>query len=433
MIARGADGSSGTAGAAGVVGGDGGAGGLSGRLPYFDPYTGTVAQLDLDALMKALAIPTQAATGIQLLDAQGELIGPLNAYLFNPVTGQALFNVGNTFSSSSLNARVREIIILSTGGQWGSGYELYAHELVAALYGVPADAIESLASGQAPVGLTGNELVAAQFVQELVSTYHVSDALYDEAVAAFGETGVVDMVNLAGVYLGVSATLNAFQAQGPEPSDPAVPVAPNPPVVPDGGDLGGRLPLLDLDTATPAQLALDAQIKAVAVPTQAVTGIELVSPEGQLIGPLNAYLYNPTIGGALFNVGNTFSSSSLSARVREIAILAVGGEWGSEYELYAHEKVAALYGLPQEAIDSLAAGQAPVGLSGSELIAAQFVQELVSTHYVSSATYHAAEAALGQAGVVDLVNLAGVYLGASALLNAFEVPAPAEVPAAVTV
>jgi len=429
-MASGVDGAGGDAGTAGTTGGNGGAGGLSGRLPYFDPYTGTVAQLDLDALMKAVAIPTQAATGIQLIDAQGELIGPLNAYLYNPVTGEALFNVGNTFASSSLSPKVREIIILSTGGQWGSGYELYAHKLVAALYGVPADAIDSLASGQAPVGLAGNELIAAQFVQELVSTYHVSDDLYDDAVAAFGDTAVVDMVNLAGVYLGVSATLNAFEAQGPEPSGVPVPVAPNPPVIPDGGDLGGRLPLLDLDTATPEQLALDAEIKAVAIPTQAVTGIELVDSDGQLIGPLNAYLYNPVIGGALFDVGNTFSSSTLNPRVREIVILSVGGEWGSAYELYAHEKVAALYGLPQEAIDSLAAGQAPVGLTGSELIAAQFVQELVSTRYVSTETYHAAEAAFGQDGVVDLVNLTGVYLGASALLNAFEVPAPSEVPAA---
>jgi alkylhydroperoxidase family enzyme len=404
LTASGVNGANGDGSTDGAIGGAGGAGGLSGRLPYFDPYTGTVAQLDLDALMKAIAIPTQAATGIQLLDAQGALIGPLNAYLYNPVTGQALFDVGNTFSSSSLNPKVREIIILSTGGQWGSGYELYAHKLVAALYGVPTDAIGSLASGQAPVGLTGNDLIAAQFVQQLVSTYHVSDDLYDDAVAAFGETGVVDMVNLAGVYLGVSATLNAFQAQGPEPSGEAVSITPDPPVVPDGGDLGGRLPLLDMDTATPAQLALDAQIRAIAVPTQAATGIELISPDGQLIGPLNAYLYSPIIGEALFDVGNTFSSSTLNPRVREVVILSVGGEWGSTYELYAHKLVAALYGLPQEAIDALAAGEAPVGLTGSELIAAQFVQELVSTHYVSAGTYHAAEAAFGQEGVVDLVN-----------------------------
>jgi hypothetical protein len=72
----------------------------------------------------------------------------------------------------------------------------------------------------------------------------------------------------------------------------------------------------------------------------------------------------------------------------------------------------------------LGAGQAPVGLTGDELVAARFVQELVSTHYVSDETYHAAEAAFGQKGVVDMVNLAATYLGASATLNAFEVPIP---------
>ena len=190
--------------------------------------------------------------------------------------------------------------------------------------------------------------------------------------------------------------------------------------------LGGRLPLLDLSTATPAQLELAAQIKAVAIPTQQATGIELLSPDGKLIGPLNSYLYNPTIGGALFNVGNAFAASSLNPRVKEIVILSVGGQWGSGYELYAHEKVAALYGVPEEAIASLAAGQAPVGLSGDDLIAAQFVQELVSTYRVSNELYHAAEAAFGQDGLVDLVNLAGTYLGASAALNVFEIPVPGQ-------
>ncbi|WP_164478364.1 carboxymuconolactone decarboxylase family protein [Mycolicibacterium stellerae] len=421
----GVNGASGATAQAGKAGGVGGAGGLSGRLPYLDVGTATQAQKDLDALMKQLGLPIQAATGIQLVDAEGRVIGPLNAYLYNPVTGEAIFNVGNTFSSSTLSPRVREIVILSVGGQWGSEYELYAHAKAARLVGVPEEAITALASGQAPVGLTGDELIAAQFVQELVSTHRVSDETYAAAVAAFGQTAVVDMVNLAGTYLGVSATLNAFEAQGPESfSAPIPPAEPAPVAGTDENGLGGRLPLLDLDTATPEQLELDARIKAIAIPTQAATGIQLLDSEGRLIGPLNAYLYNPVIGGALFDVSNTFSSSTLSPRVREIVILSVGGQWGAEYEIWSHAKVATLYGIPEDAIDSLSSGQAPVGLTGDELIAAQFVQELVSTYHVSDETYHAAEAAFGQQGVVDMVNLASTYIGASALLNAFEVPVP---------
>src|SRR5690606_38039242 len=111
--------------------------------------------------------------------------------------------------------------------------------------------------------------------------------------------------------------------------------------------------------------------------------------------------------------------------VKEVVILSVGGQWGSGYELYAHKLAAKAYGVPEEAIESLASGQPPVGLTGQELVAAQFVQELVSTHRVSDELYHAAEAEFGQAGLVDLVNLASTYLGASAVLNAFEVPVPA--------
>ena len=51
-----------------------------------------------------------------------------------------------------------------------------------------------------------------------------------------------------------------------------------------------------------------------------------------------------------------------------------------------------------------------------------------TTHEVSKERYHAAEAAFGQTGVVDIIHGAGAYLGVSMLLNAFEVPAPTPAP-----
>lgn len=98
--------------------------------------------------------------------------------------------------------------------------------------------------------------------------------------------------------------------------------------------------------------------------------------------------------------------------------------WGSEYELYAHRIMASLIGVPDEAIQSSAVGQAPVGLSGEDLIAAQFVQELVSTHQVNDETYHSAEVAFGAERSGRPGQPDGAYLGASAMFNAFEVPAP---------
>ena len=46
------------------------------------------------------------------------------------------------------------------------------------------------------------------------------------------------------------------------------------------------------------------------------------------------------------------------------------------------------------------------------------------THRVDDETYAAAEQAFGRDGVLDMVHLIGMYLATSALLNAFEVPAP---------
>lgn len=194
-------------------------------------------------------------------------------------------------------------------------------------------------------------------------------------------------------------------------------------MVGDNG-LGGRLPLLDLENATQAQKELAARILPLALQLQQQTGIQFVTADGQLVGPFNVYLQNPVVGSVLFDLANVATSSDLSSRTREIVTLSVGGLWGSEYELYAHRLIAGMVGVPEEAIESLANGQAPVGLTGNDLIAAQFVQKLVSTHRVDDKLYQAAEAAFGRVGLADLVNLAGTYLGASAMFNAFEVPAP---------
>ena len=46
------------------------------------------------------------------------------------------------------------------------------------------------------------------------------------------------------------------------------------------------------------------------------------------------------------------------------------------------------------------------------------------THRVAPATYEAAVDTFGRDGVLDMVHLVGMYLATSALLNAFEIPAP---------
>jgi 4-carboxymuconolactone decarboxylase len=51
-------------------------------------------------------------------------------------------------------------------------------------------------------------------------------------------------------------------------------------------------------------------------------------------------------------------------------------------------------------------------------------RELHRTRAISDETYAAAEKALGQAGLVDLVGVLGYYTLVSMTLNAFKVPTP---------
>jgi alkylhydroperoxidase family enzyme len=177
--------------------------------------------------------------------------------------------------------------------------------------------------------------------------------------------------------------------------------------------------MFDPATATPPQLALAQQIMAG----------NLYAGADQLVGPLNAYLANPTIGAAVYNLNNSLDSARLSTAVKEVVNLSIGGLWGAEFQIATHSAAARLTGISEEAIAALAGGQPPTGLAGDELIAAQFVRELVTTHRVGNDTYHTAQAAFGREGIVDLVHMASTQLGVAMMLNALQIPAVNAAPA----
>ncbi len=120
------------------------------------------------------------------------------------------------FKHTSLNKRVHEVVILSTGAVWQSPYELYAHSAVARRAGLPEAAIQALVAGQSSHELTPEEQVAHRFARKLTLDRKVDADLYREAEAAFGRTGLVDIVYLVGMYLLTCALLNAFEIPAPE-------------------------------------------------------------------------------------------------------------------------------------------------------------------------------------------------------------------------
>jgi len=142
-------------------------------------------------------------------------------------------------------------------------------------------------------------------------------------------------------------------------------------------------------------------------------------------GPFNVLLRSPEMGDAAQQLGAQVRfHSSLSPRVKEMAILIVARQWTAQYEWYAHKRLALQAGLKPELIASLAAGRRPDGMQPDEQAVHTFATELMETRQVSDTTFQSAVSALGERGVVDLIGLMGYYSLVSMALNVDRYPLP---------
>jgi 4-carboxymuconolactone decarboxylase len=189
--------------------------------------------------------------------------------------------------------------------------------------------------------------------------------------------------------------------------------------------LGGRLPLVDPAAFTGAQRHLFDTVTATRERRANDAGFRITTPDGRLIGPFNACLLRPEVALKLLEFSSIAQSqTSLSDRVREVVILAVGAVWDARFELYAHSALAHQAGLSAESITALVNGRLPHDLSAQERIAGRVAQQLSTHHRIDDELYREAQSAFGEKGLFDIAALIGVYHSVCAVLNLFAVPAP---------
>lgn len=196
---------------------------LGGRLPLLPPTDLSPAQRKLHGVLVEKMVSWANDSGFQADTGSGALIGPFNPMLYSPQIGKALIDyLGAEREHTALNARVREVVILTVGAVWKTAYELYAHTIVARKEGLDASSICALAAGEAATEtLSVEESAAHEFTRVLVAERRVDAELYARTVEIFGEKGVVDMIHLAGNYMTVSVLLNAFEVPAPPAPEPA--------------------------------------------------------------------------------------------------------------------------------------------------------------------------------------------------------------------
>jgi 4-carboxymuconolactone decarboxylase len=189
--------------------------------------------------------------------------------------------------------------------------------------------------------------------------------------------------------------------------------------------LGGRLPLANPTDLVGPQRELFDKMTSMVVPWADDTGFHSTTDDGRFIGPFNPALLNPEMTSAVAELLlSEREHTSLSSRLREVVILAVGAVWQSDYELYAHTAAARRVGISKDAIRVLVSGGIPDDLSKDEMIAAELTRQLSTTHRVDETLYRQAENTFGTKGLTDIAILIGIYHTVCATLNLFEIPVP---------
>lgn len=152
------------------------------------------------------------------------------------------------------------------------------------------------------------------------------------------------------------------------------------------------------------------------------SAFSLTDENGVLEGPFNAMLLHPPLGDALQRLGSAIRyDGTLSARAREIAILAVAAHWQSDFEQYAHERVGVQIGLTQDEITALREGKRLQFADPEEAAVAEAAGRILDHNALTEAEYAEAAESLGPAKLFELTTLIGYYGVLALQLRIFDV------------
>jgi 4-carboxymuconolactone decarboxylase len=159
--------------------------------------------------------------GGELVNAQGGLIGPFNAFVQAPGVGRHLSALGRVLRfETSIERRLTEIVIITVGARWKAEFEWWAHARMAREHGVANAVVDAIGRGEDPVFEAADERTVHAVARQLTDSGRLDQDTYDRAQRLLGDTGVVELVALCGYYTLVSFLLNAFAVPLPPGAAP---------------------------------------------------------------------------------------------------------------------------------------------------------------------------------------------------------------------
>jgi len=179
-----------------------------------------------------------------------------------------------------------------------------------------------------------------------------------------------------------------------------------------------RLPFITEETLDPQQQKIWDGILS----TRGKNGLNV---EGGLIGPFNSMLFSPDVGARVSSLGAAVRfQTSLPANLLEVAIITVGAHWRSNFEFWAHARMAIDAGVDQAVVDAIRDGDEPPFADADEAAVHSMARSLLTTGRCGDAEYAAVAESLGNVAVVELTTLIGYYCLISLTLNNFAIELP---------
>jgi len=185
------------------------------RLPY-------LRRDELDADGQAVRDGVVGSRAGQLVNDQGGLIGPFNAFVHAPEVGRRLSSLGRVIRfGTSIERRLSEIAIITVGARWKAEFEWWAHSRMAREHGVADAIVDAIGDGTEPPFETDDERTVYAAARQLADSGRLDQDNYDAARQLLGDSGMVELVALCGYYTLISFLLNAFAVPLPPGAAPA--------------------------------------------------------------------------------------------------------------------------------------------------------------------------------------------------------------------
>lgn len=143
---------------------------------------------------------------------RGQIVGPINAWLRSPALCDKAQKLGAFCRfESSIDARLREFVILIVARRWSAQIEWWAHHPLAMKAGLDPAIADAVMARRRPGFANRDEEIVYDFCNELLDTHQIGDATYQTMLDTFGEAMTVEFVALLGYYTSVAMILNTFQ------------------------------------------------------------------------------------------------------------------------------------------------------------------------------------------------------------------------------